>query len=86
MNKPQQIDWKQKQYNSKYENYDISQRLADLRNIVEIQCSRGNYDVDHYMRGMANGLLLAWTIMAEPYGASTPFFHPEVVPKESTEA
>lgn len=63
-----------KEYSSKYENYDIGQRLADLKNIVQIQCSKGTYDVDEYMRGMANGLLLAWYIMREPYGSEVPYF------------
>lgn len=61
-------------FQSKYENYDIGQRLADLRNIVEIQCSKGNYDTSEYMRGMANGLLLAWHIIREPYGSTVPYF------------
>lgn len=63
-----------KEYKSKYDNYDIGQRLADLKSVVEVQCSKGNYDVDEYMRGMANGLLLAWTIIREPYGAEVPYF------------
>ena len=63
-----------KDYQSKYENYDIGQRLSDLKNIVEIQCSKGNYDQSDYMRGMANGLLLAWFIIREPYGAVVPYF------------
>lgn len=63
-----------KEYDSKYDNYDIGQRLSDLKNIVEIQCSPGNYDQGEYMRGMANGLLLAWNIIREPYGAEVPYF------------
>jgi hypothetical protein len=63
-----------KEYASKYENYDIGQRLDDLKNIVEVQCLTGNYDVSEYMRGMANGLLLAWYIMREPYGKEVPYF------------
>jgi hypothetical protein len=58
-----------KDYQSKFDNYDISQRLDDLRSIIEIQCVKGNYDQGEYMLGMANGLLLAWNIMREPYGA-----------------
>jgi hypothetical protein len=60
-------------YLSKFENYDIGQRLADLRNVVEIQCQKENHK-DEYMRGMANGLLLAWHIIREPYGADIPYF------------
>lgn len=66
-----------KKHNSKFEHYNITQRLEDLKNCVEIQCIKGNYDCNDYMRGMANGLLLAWYIMQEPYGAEVPFFGPE---------
>lgn len=62
------------EYGSKYGNYDISQRLADLKNIVEIQCDPSNALVNEYMRGMANGLMLAWYIMREPYGVEVPYF------------
>lgn len=65
-----------KEYKSKYDNYDIGQRLADLKSIVEIQCSKGNFDQGEYMRGMANGLLIAWYTIREPYGAEVPFFDP----------
>lgn len=60
-------------YDSKYDNYDIGQRLADLKSIVELQCSKGNYDVGDYYRGLANGLLLAWNIIREPYGKDVPY-------------
>jgi len=59
-----------KKYDSKYENYDISQRLDDLKDVVEIQCDPANANADEYMRGMANGLLLAWSIIREPYGSN----------------
>jgi hypothetical protein len=69
MNKPQQIDWKRHEYpNRKSDSYPIDQRIADLQSVIETQCSRGNYDTSEYMRGMANGLLLAWSIVVEPYG------------------
>lgn len=67
-----------KEYESKYGNYDIGQRLADLKNIVEIQCTKGNYDANEYMRGMANGLLLAWHIIREPYGKDVPYFESDI--------
>ena len=34
-------------------------RHAKLSQITAVQCRSGNYDVDEYMRGMANGLILA---------------------------
>lgn len=58
---------------SKYEEYTQEQRLADLKNVLDIQISPGNFDVNEYMRGMANGLLLAWSIMAKPYGSEVPY-------------
>lgn len=43
---------------------DTRHRIArDLEDVIKIQCSRGNWDYDPYMMGMANGLLLAQNIM-----------------------
>lgn len=58
---------------SKYEEYTIEQRIEDLKKIVDIQCSDGNWNCDEYMRGMANGLLLAYNTIAEPYGKDVLF-------------
>lgn len=33
--------------------------LEKLKDICLTQCTKGNYDVNNYMRGMANGLILA---------------------------
>lgn len=67
---------------SKYEKYDTDQRLADLKNIVDVQCEADMTDV--YLRGMANGLLLAWSIVNEPYGAEVPYFDKDgAQPKEA---
>lgn len=68
------MDFKAEEYKSKYDNYDIGQRLSNLGSIVKIQCSKGNYDANEYMRGVANGLLLAWNIIREPYGEDIPYF------------
>jgi len=59
--------FKLKEYDSKADNYHLNHRINDLKNIVEVQCSKGNYDYDAYMKGMANGLLLAWHTMMEPH-------------------
>ena len=37
----------------------FNKRIENLQNIIKIQCSRGNWDYDSYMQGLANGLLLA---------------------------
>lgn len=59
---------KLKEYNSKRANYHIGHRFDDLKNIVEIQLHQGDcLQSDEYMRGVANGLLLAWNTMTEPY-------------------
>lgn len=55
----------------KSEEFTIDQRIAALKNVTEIQC---NNVVDEYMRGMANGLLLAETIMTKPYGSDVDYF------------
>lgn len=68
------------EYKSKFENYDIGQRLADLKNILEVQFDTTEPGSD-YMRGMYNGLLLAWHIMREPYGKDVPYMDaPEINP------
>jgi len=59
---------KLKAYNSKRENYHFGHRFNDLKNIVETQLNQGEcLRADEYMRGMANGLILAWHTMTEPY-------------------
>ena len=37
-------------------------QLNNLKDICETQCSKGNYDANEYMRGLANGLLIANSI------------------------
>jgi len=37
----------------------MEKQLQDLRDITNIQCSNGNWNYDHYMHGMANGMILA---------------------------
>jgi len=59
----------------KYKRYTMKQRIADLKSCKDTQCSKGNWDNDNYMTGMANGLLLAWNIIAEPYGAEINYFN-----------
>lgn len=43
----------------------FSQKLKELENCVDIQCQNGNWNYSEYMRGMANGLILALNIMTE---------------------
>ncbi len=37
--------------------------LKNLKDIVDTQCTDGNWNYDPYMRGMANGLLLAQSVL-----------------------
>lgn len=37
--------------------------IEKLRNLVQIQCSDGNWNYDHYMHGMANGMILALSVL-----------------------
>lgn len=62
-----------KEYKSKYDNYDLGQRFSDLKSIVELQCDPDNALADEYNRGLANGLLMAWNIVGEPYGHQPEF-------------
>jgi len=39
--------------------------IERVRNVTDIQCSDGNWNTREYMRGMANGLILAMSILEE---------------------
>ncbi len=45
-----------------------------IREIADIQCRHGNWDYDPYMHGLANGLLLAISIVSgeEPHFLDAP--------------
>lgn len=51
------------------------ERVEKLKEVTEIQSIEGNWDQDDYQRGMANGLILALTIMKESLqpGESPPY-------------
>ncbi len=49
------------------EEYTAEQRKADLKSMVETQSNFGS--PHEYHRGMANGLILAYSIAYEPYGS-----------------
>lgn len=44
---------------------DIKKKIEHLKSVTKIQCSKGNYDQGEYMRGMANGLMLAVSIFED---------------------
>lgn len=37
----------------------FEKQVESLKDLVKLQCSKGNYDYDEYMLGMANGMILA---------------------------
>jgi len=52
--------------------HDLEARVDGIDDMVAIQCSDGNWNTSEYMRGLANGLLLAQAILRnrdyEPFG------------------
>jgi hypothetical protein len=52
----------------------IEERIEKLVDLVAIQCSSGNWNFDPYMHGMANGMILALSIIQdeEPQFLSAP--------------
>jgi len=42
---------------------DVRKRIDQLEEIKKIQCTDGNWDYDSYMHGMANGLILALSML-----------------------
>ena len=40
----------------------IDDRIKQLKELVDIQCSKGNFDWDPYMHGMANGMILSLSV------------------------
>jgi hypothetical protein len=40
-------------------------RLEVLREMLEVQCSDGNWNFDPYMHGMANGMIYALSILED---------------------
>jgi len=41
----------------------LEDRILDLESVTDVQCADGNWNYDPYMHGMANGLLLAKSII-----------------------
>ena len=42
---------------------DAEKKIANLKDLVNVQCSKGNFDQGEYMRGLANGLICALAVM-----------------------
>lgn len=43
----------------------LKERIEKVKEVCKIQCLEGNYDVNEYMRGMANGLILSVAILED---------------------
>jgi len=54
--------------------YNHKIKLQDLREIIKIQCADGNWNSDPYMHGMANGLLMALSIVTDKRSELEPAF------------
>jgi len=52
----------------------LSKAVDGLRDVTKLQCSNGNWNYDGYMHGMANGLIMALSMMenTEPVFLSAP--------------
>lgn len=61
----------------------FKEKLKALDSVTEISTSKGNYDANPYMWGMANGLILAQAIMKD----ETPAYldRPEFISLEGIE-
>lgn len=40
----------------------LKSKIKQAQNLVDIQCSNGNWNYDNYMHGMANGMMLILSI------------------------
>lgn len=43
----------------------FTKRLQSLNDLIDIQCSDGNWNYDPYMHGMANGMLLSLSVIKD---------------------
>jgi hypothetical protein len=41
----------------------MEKEVDALRNLVKVQCSDGNWNYSEYMHGMANGMILALSVI-----------------------
>ena len=41
----------------------LDEKIDKVQDLVDIQCSCGNYDYDPYMHGMANGMIVILSVL-----------------------
>ena len=44
---------------------EYNKRVSTLQDLLNVQCSDGNWNHDGYMHGMANGMIIAMSVMAD---------------------
>ena len=49
----------------------MKEALKRLEEIIQVQCSDGNWNYNSYMHGLANGLLVAKSVLTEDYELKT---------------
>ena len=42
---------------------ELNNKIEKLQELIDIQCSAGNWDHSPYMHGMANGMLVAMSVL-----------------------
>lgn len=57
----------------------LLKRIDSLEDLISIQSHKGNCDASEYMRGLANGLILAQAVMTD----TAPKFHEQPLTEES---
>lgn len=60
---------------------EIEFKVEKLKDFVKIQSSKGCYDIDEYMRGIANGLILALSVFTE----EEPKYHEPLTREDESE-
>ncbi len=43
----------------------MKEKVDKLEKLIKVQCMDGNWDYDPYMHGMANGMLLAMSVITD---------------------
>ena len=54
---------KQQADSNPLEHVVMTQAISDLEDLLKVQCSDGNWNYDPYMQGMANGMILAMSLL-----------------------
>jgi len=54
--------------------YNEKIKLQELREVIKIQTADGNWNYDAYMHGMANGLIMALSVVTDKRDEVEPAF------------